>query len=81
METLSNDDLDGINEDGGIVGENVRARSSVVGVKGMVGRGSSANHVRIWPTYGQITKMANRRAGNKRPTDGQRTKMTRSFKR
>jgi hypothetical protein len=77
METLSNDDLDGINEDGGIVGETVRARSSVVVVKGMVGRGSSANHVRIWP----ITKMANRRAGNKRPTDGQRTKMTRSFKR
>jgi hypothetical protein len=47
MEALSNDDLDGINEDGGIVGENVRARSSVVGVKGMVGRGSSANHACI----------------------------------
>jgi hypothetical protein len=51
METLSNDDLDGINEDGGIVGENVRARSSVVGVKGMVGRGSSANHVRITRSF------------------------------
>jgi hypothetical protein len=44
MEALGDEDLDGINEEGGIVSAKVRARSSVVGVKGVVGRGSSANH-------------------------------------
>ena len=44
MEALGDEDLDGINEEGGIVSAKVRERSSVVGVKGVVGRGSSANH-------------------------------------